>query len=150
MFANHLMRVLVPMVALMRVRVGMRMRVAVRERRVGSMRVLRMFVLVRSVGPMRMRVARRAFIQRLYIHFGSGNSATAHLAHLEARTHIQRGSRLLKQAERNACIHKGAKQHIAADAGKALQVSNAHRSRILNDWLGTAPREDLRGKNGVH
>src|ERR1700722_12274196 len=147
-FAGYRMIMRVFMLAFMRMCVGVRMGVTVRLRRFRPMRVLCMVVVVRLFGPMCMLRSRT--VAGDHIHFGPGDAATAHLPHLEARTHMQRLSRLLKQVEGNAGIHKGTKQHVAADAGKALQISNAHRSRILNGWLGAAPHENFRGKDNIH
>src|SRR5580658_8222667 len=63
---------------------------------------------------------------RHHIDLGSGDSAAAHFAHLEARAYIQRRSRLSQSFKGNACIDKRAEQHVAADAGEALQISNSH------------------------
>lgn len=147
-FTGNFMLMLVPMVTPMRVFVGMCMSVALLVCCLRPMRVMSIFMRMGRIAAVRM--LRRRTIAGQHIHLGSRDTAAAHLAHLEARTHIQRGSRLLKQAERSAGIHKGAKQHVAADAGKALQISNAHRSRILNGWLGAAPHENLRGKDYIH
>jgi hypothetical protein len=57
-----------------------------------------------------------------HVHFGCGQAASAHLAHLQPRAHIQRGGRFLKTREGNARIHQRAQQHVAAYAGKTLQV----------------------------
>ena len=54
------------------------------------------------------------------VHLGSGQAAAAHLAHLQARAHVERGGRLLKSVKGNARIHESAQQHVAADAGKTL------------------------------
>ena len=67
-----------------------------------------------------------------HVHLGGGQSAAAHLARLQPRAYIQRGGGFLKARERNARIQQGAQQHVAAYAGKTLQVSNSHRFVILN------------------
>jgi hypothetical protein len=105
-------------VAFMRMRMGMCMSVAVRMRRLRPMHVLFVAMRVRPFIPMCMLRSRT--IGRQHIHLGSGNSAAAHLAHLEARTDIQRRSRLDKCLERHARVDKGAQQHVAANAGKAF------------------------------
>ena len=63
-----------------------------------------------------------------HIDLRSSNTATADLAHLEARAHVQRRCCFGKHLKRNARIDKRAQQHIAADAGEALQISNSHAS----------------------
>ena len=116
--------------------------VGMRLMRVGAVRVFRMI-------PMRM--AARWRVRGQYIHFGCGKPATAHLAHLQMRAHVQRGCSLRKsvKGEGNARIHKGAQQHIAAYAGKALKVSNSHRSVILYCRLRAAPSENFNGQDRI-
>ena len=86
------------------------------------------FVRMRMRRVIFMRVARlcRRLVRCKNVHFCGGQAASAHLAHLKARAHAERGSRFLKKAERNAGIHQGAQQHVAAYAGKTLQISNTH------------------------
>ena len=60
------------------------------------------------------------------IDLGSGQPAAADLAHFEMRANVQRSSRFLEQGKRHACIDKRAEQHVAADAGEALQISDSH------------------------
>ena len=62
----------------------------------------------------------RRRVRRNHVHLGSSQAAAAHLAHLQARAHAERGRRPLKAVERNARVHHRAQQHIAADAGKTL------------------------------
>jgi hypothetical protein len=83
---------------------------------------------VRVICVALMRVVRCNAFAGHHIYFGSGEAATTHLAHFEPRAHVQRHSCLGKCVERNADIHEGAQQHVAANAGEALQISNAHRS----------------------
>ena len=71
-------------------------------------------------------------IGRNHVHFGCGQAATVHLAHLQPRTNVQRSRGLRKASEGNARIHQRSQQHVAADAGKALQIANSHRKVILN------------------
>jgi hypothetical protein len=124
-FPDHRVIMRMVVVAFMRMRMGMGMSVAVRMRRPRPMNVLFVAMRVRRFITMGMLGGR--IIGREHIHLGSGDSAAAHLAHLEARTDIQRRSRLGQCLERDAGVHKGAQQHVAADAGKAFQISNAHR-----------------------
>jgi hypothetical protein len=69
---------------------------------------------------------------RQHIHFGRRESAAHHLACFQPRAHAQRGRRLRHQVKRNAGIDQCAQQHIAADAGKALEIPNSHRVVIVN------------------
>ena len=61
------------------------------------------------------------------VNLRSRDSAASHLAHFEARTHVQGRSGLLEQGERNAGVHQRAEQHVAADAGEAIEIGNSHR-----------------------
>ena len=61
-----------------------------------------------------------------HVHLSSGQSAAAYLSHLQPSAYTERRSCFLKTSERYACIHQGAQQHIAAYAGKTLQISNTH------------------------
>ena len=70
---------------------------------------------------------------RDHIHFDRRQPASAHLAHLYARTNVQRGRSVSEHAEGNASIHQRAQHHVAADPGKALQIADSHCSVILNE-----------------
>lgn len=65
------------------------------------------------------------------IDLGSGQPAAADLPHFKMRANVQRGSRFLKQRKGHACVDKRAKQHVAADAGEALQISDSHGNEIV-------------------
>jgi len=116
--AGDLMSMCVWMLMVMRmgVRMAVRMRIA-----------LAVGVFVSVFRSVRVSVMMGIFA-RHHIDLGSGDSAAAHFAHLEARAYIQRRSRLSQSFKGNACIDKRAEQHVAADAGEALQISNSHAS----------------------
>ena len=84
------------------------------------------------------------------IHLGCGQTAAAHLVHLQPRAYIQRGRCRFKAGEGEARIHHGPQQHIAAYAGKALQITYTHSNAILNCLLCTAPGQHFDGQNGIH
>ena len=104
---------------------------------------MRRVIVVRVLRLSRMRVGRDD------IHLGCGQAAAAHLAHLQMRAHVQRGCSLRKSVKGDARIHKGAQQHIAAYAGKALKVSNSHSSVILYCRLRAAPSENFNGQDRI-
>jgi len=116
MLAGDLMSMCVRMLMVMRMRMAVRMRIA-----------LAVGVFVSVFRSVRVSVMMGIFA-RHHIDLGSGDSAAAHFAHLEARAYIQRRSRLSQSFKGNACIDKRAEQHVAADAGEALQISNSHAS----------------------
>ena len=91
------------------------------------MSMLFMGVLVR-VGVVGMIVPGRRVLGRKHVDFRRGNTAAAHLARFEPRAYIERGRRLCKVAEGNTGIDQRAQQHVAANAGKALQISNSHQA----------------------
>jgi hypothetical protein len=72
----------------------------------------------------------RGMIRSNYIHFGCGNPSAGHLANLETRANIQRSRRLFKAGKGNPGVNQCAQQHVAANAGKAFQISNTHRERF--------------------
>ena len=81
------------------------------------MLVVRMFMLMQVIADQ-------------HVNLGPGEAPAAHLAHFEACTDIERRSSFLKKAEWHTSTDEGAKQHVAADPGKALQISNAHRRKF--------------------
>ena len=123
--------------------VRMRMHVRAVLMRMRIMRVL-CVAIVRMLRYSRRRVGCND------VHLGCGQAAAAHLAHLEARAHIQHCRCLFKAGEGDARIHQGAEQHIAADAGKALQITYTHNMVILNCRLCPAPRQHFHGQNCIH
>ena len=133
-------RILMRMIMRVVVRMGMRMRLCVRMRmhcrrmpaRVRMRSVLVPMIVRRDcMGVVRRIRCVRRRIRPDHVHFGSGNAAAAHLARFQARAYIQRSRRLFKPSERHAGVYERAKHHVAAYAGKTLQVSSAHRDEIL-------------------
>jgi hypothetical protein len=55
-----------------------------------------------------------------HVHFRSADAATVDAGDLQTRIHAQGRHRLGKKLRRNPGIHQGAKEHVAANAGKAL------------------------------
>ena len=95
--------------------------------------LVRMFVLV--IVHMRMIVGVSVLMLVLmiggrdHINLGPSQTGTGDFAHLEASAHIQRCGSLFDQRERNARVNERTEQHVAADAGKALKISDSHGSR---------------------
>ena len=95
-------------------------------------RMLMMIVLVNVTRfTVRMVVRGRIVVFDDDIDLGSGKAAAAYLAHLETCANVQCGSCLFKQGKGHARIYKRAKQHVAADAGEALQISDSHGNEIV-------------------
>ena len=86
---------------------------------------MRMCVAVLMRMGMFMGFGRGSFMCE-HIDFGGCQPATDHLARCDARADIQGRCRFGKYRNRNAGIDHGAEQHVAADAGKAVQVGNTH------------------------
>ena len=82
-----------------------------------------------------------------HVHFNCSQPATAHLAHLQPRTNVQRSGCLRQTGEGDARIHQGSQQHIAADARKAFKITNTHRKVILNCRLCAALGQHIDGQN---
>ena len=61
-----------------------------------------------------------------HIHFGCGNPCAPDPRNLQTCPNIQRGNRLFEQCWRHPSIKERAQKHVAADAGKTLNVGYAH------------------------
>src|SRR6266852_1918185 len=61
------------------------------------------------------------------VQLGGRDPAAIHPRNLQASSDIQRRDRVLEQFRRHPGIHQGAQKHVAADAGKAVEVGYAHR-----------------------
>lgn len=94
------------MLVIMRVRVLMRMVVGVRV-------LVLMIVVVNFIGD--------------YIDLGPGESPAHYLAALETGADVQGCRGVLQKRERNARIDQGAEEHVAGDAGEAVEVRNSHQ-----------------------
>jgi hypothetical protein len=62
-----------------------------------------------------------------YVYFGGTDAAAQHPGDLQPGIYAERFHCLPEQFERNSGIHQRAKKHIAADAGKTLQISDSHQ-----------------------
>jgi len=128
------MLVFVQMRVFMRIAVlvGMAMTVRVCMRLSGPMRVfvrMRMCVLVRMgvVGMIAMRMLRLSAFACQHVDLRAGQTAADDFTRLDPRSHIECRSGFRQHRYRNPRIHHGAQQHVAADAGKAVQIGNTHR-----------------------
>ncbi len=61
-----------------------------------------------------------------HIDFGSSESAASDFAHLKASADVECRGSLFKHGKGHARIDERAEQHVAADAGKAIQIANSH------------------------
>jgi hypothetical protein len=86
------------------------------------------------------------------IHFGRSDSAAIHSRNFQPRSDIQSCGSIFQELRRNSSVHQRAQKHVAADAGKAVEVSNAHKSQslavgpwsLVNPFEGNAPAKDFR------
>lgn len=101
----------------------------------------------------RMVVSGRMIVLDDDIDLGSGESAAADFAHLETCADVQCRSGLFEQGKGHARVDKGAEQHVAADAGEALQISDSHGNEIVPTHRAAsalqpaAPRSKTRNEN---
>ena len=132
-----LMRVFMCVFVLVIVRVNCAIRMSVLVRMLWGM-----FVRMRRLGmAVAVAVCVLCFVVRMimyggivldhYIDLGAGQPAAAYLAHFQVSADVERNCCLFKQGKRYARIHKRAKQHVAADAGEALQISDSHGNEIV-------------------
>lgn len=61
------------------------------------------------------------------IYFGGRDPAAYYPRYFQPRPHVQSGNCVFEQLRRNSGIDEGAHEHVAADAGKTLKISDAHR-----------------------
>lgn len=116
------------------------MRVRVRFFR---MRVLmRVFVRVFMLMGLRMSFGQLAVFQ--HVHFGRSNPTAIDGFNAKRGVEIERGDYLVKNSLRNAGVEKRAEEHIAGDAGEAVEVSNAHASSlsVFSSWNSVCRRQD--------
>ncbi len=98
MFADNCGVMRVPVLTLMGVRMAVRMRVIMHMPGIVSMSVH--LVRVGMICVTRMCVVRGNVFAGHHIHLGSGKAAAAHLAHLQARAHIQRSRGLCEHGQK--------------------------------------------------
>src|SRR6267378_4380876 len=69
------------------------------------------------------------------IYFGSRDPAPYYPGNLQPRPKlcrgVKRGDGFRQHSRRNSSIHQRAQKHVAADAGKTFEVSDAHRIQNL-------------------
>ena len=134
-----------PMFVGMRISAAMLIRMGMRQLRM-IMRVNVACFAMRMVVPGCIVVPCSTIAFHDDVDLGPGQSAAAHPVHLEARPYVQRCSRLFKQHERHARIHKRAQQHVAADAGETLQISDSHELKL---YLRAAPHQHVSRQHRV-
>ena len=105
--------------------------------------MLVMGVLVRVHRAVRMAVLMRVFVlvilhvrvflmlvfvggMRNYVNLRSGQTGAGDFSHLQARTDIEGRRGPFEYGERDARVDERTKQHVAANAGKALQITDSH------------------------
>lgn len=110
------MRMLVSM------RFFVRMSVAVSMRMLLVVARMLMIVIVRML----MLFSRLAVLEDLY--FDRGDSAAIDLAERERCIQIESFYRIVKNFSWNAGVDQCCKKHVATDAGKAVEISDAHES----------------------
>src|SRR5579884_1639673 len=89
-----------------------------------------MMIMVVSVGMLvvivRIIDVIRLFPAYQHVNLGCRNSAAIDAADMKLNSNIQGCNRTLQQLCRKAGIDERAKQHVSANPGETLEVSNAH------------------------
>jgi hypothetical protein len=67
------------------------------------------------------------FPVKVNIHLGGGNAAAQHARNFQPRSNSESRHGFFQRTRRNSGIQECAQKHIAADAGKTLEISDAHR-----------------------
>ena len=68
------------------------------------------------------------------IHLGRGDAAAIDPRNFQPRSDVQRRDRILEELGRHSRIDQRAEEHVAAHAGKAVEVGNAHRKTVVGRW----------------
>src|SRR5258705_5705876 len=68
------------------------------------------------------------------VNFGGGDSAAVDLFYLEGGVEIQGGGGLVEDGGIEAGVDEGSEKHVAADAGEAIDVGDAHG--VIVSWGG--------------
>jgi hypothetical protein len=76
------------------------------------------------------------FAVNVDVQLGSHDAATADPRNLKSRSNIQRRDCILEQLRRNSGIQQGAQKHVAANAGKAVEVGYAHKDQCCSFVVG--------------
>ncbi len=149
----RLVRVFMFVLVVVRVNRAVRVPVLMRMRRGMFMRMRRLMMAVAvRVFCFVVSMIMRSSIFDDNIDLDSGQPAPAYFAHLQTSADVQCASCLFKQGKRHARIHERAKQHVAADAGEALQISDSHGNEIVpmrraaSALLPAAPHSRIRNE----
>ena len=60
------------------------------------------------------------------VNFGGDNAAAVYLFDAEGCIDVQRGYGFVKNVRGEASVEESAEEHITADTGEAIQISNLH------------------------
>src|SRR5579864_2154411 len=84
------------------------------------------FVLVSLLRPV--LLARQLFLaMAVHVQLGSRNAAAVYVRDLQPRPNVQRRDRLLEDLRRHPSIHQRPQEHVAADTGETIQISDSHK-----------------------
>jgi hypothetical protein len=81
----------------------------------------------------------RAGVGDYDVNFGAGDAAADYFARFEARADVEGGGGLFEKGNGDAGVDERAEEHVATDAGEAVEIADTHRLLILNcgrDGLG--------------
>src|SRR5260370_18533140 len=65
-----------------------------------------------------------------HINFRRTDAAAIYTRDLEPRSDVERSDGFLQQPERASGVQQRAQKHVAADAGKTIEVGNAHKTFV--------------------
>ena len=66
-----------------------------------------------------------------HIDLGRGDAAAIHLRNFEASSDVEGSDRFFQQLRRHSGIDQGAQKHVAAHAGKTIEIGNSHEEQLL-------------------
>lgn len=66
------------------------------------------------------------------VDFGAGDAAADYFAGFEAGADVEGSGGLFEKRNGDAGVDKRAEEHVATDAGEAVEIADTHRLMILN------------------
>jgi hypothetical protein len=66
------------------------------------------------------------------VDFGAGDSAAVYSFDLEGGAEVERGGGVVEDGGVDAGVEDGSEEHVAADAGEAVEVGDAHGASLLS------------------
>ena len=87
------------------------------------------------------------------VHLGGRDAGTTHTRNFQTRSNVESGDCILEELRRDASIYQGAKKHVAAHAGEAVEIGNSHGrnpSLAIGPWSLASRSRSFKVDQGQH